>query len=106
MRHRRCTTLRGCGGRRTCGGRGPLSSTRFARASAGSMRPTTSRTLSSSTSVAALVPCSPPSWNTYTGARGVLLDHDTVVADAHRVLGGLGVAARVELASGDFFEAV
>src|SRR4051794_39858221 len=32
--------------------------------------------------------------HTYTSARGVLLDHDTVVADAHRVLDGADVAAR------------
>ena len=44
--------------------------------------------------------------HTYTMARGVLLDHDTVVADAHRVLDGADVATRVELVAGDFFEAV
>ena len=44
--------------------------------------------------------------HTYASARGVLLDHDTVVADAHRVLDGAAVAARVELVAGDFFEAV
>ncbi len=37
---------------------------------------------------------------TYPSARGVLLDHDAVVADAHRVLGDPDVAAHVELTSG------
>jgi len=44
--------------------------------------------------------------HTDTSARGVLLDHDTVVADADRVLDGPDVATRVELVAGDFFEAV
>src|SRR5918994_2273380 len=43
---------------------------------------------------------------TYPSARGVLVDHETVVADAHRVLGDPDLAARVELQASDFFEAV
>ena len=35
----------------------------------------------------------------YTSARGVLLDHATVVADAHRVLDGADVADRVPSSS-------